>query len=73
MKKSQLTRLYKYQIFSILVLGIFGVYFQSAHAYIDPGTGSMVVQVLIGTIVGVGVAIKVYWYKLKEKLIRRKE
>ena len=56
-----------------MILGFFGVYFQSAFAYIDPGTGSMVVQVLIGAIVGVGVAIKVYWYKLKEKLIRKKE
>ena len=66
-------KLYKYQIFSIIALGLFGVYFQSAFAYIDPGTGSMVVQVLIGAFVGVGVAIKVYWYKLKEKLIRKKE
>lgn len=56
-----------------MLLAFFGAYIQSAYAYIDPGTGSMVAQMLIGALVGVGVAIKVYWYKLKEKLIRKKE
>ena len=65
--------MYKYQIFSIALLAFFGVYIQSAYAYIDPGTGSMVVQVLIGALVGFGIAIKVYWYKLKEKFMRKKE
>ncbi len=46
---------------------------QSAYAYIDPGTGSMVAQMLIGVFVGLGIAIKVYWYKLKEKFMRKKE
>jgi hypothetical protein len=55
------------------LLAFFGVYIQSVHAYIDPGTGSMVVQVLIGAFVGLGIGIKVYWYKLKEKFIRKKE
>ena len=65
--------MYKYQIFSIFLLAFFGVHIQSAYAYIDPGTGSMVVQVLIGALVGFGIAIKVYWYKLKEKFMRKKE
>ncbi len=65
--------MYKYQIFSIASLAFFGVYIQSAYAYIDPGTGSMMVQVLIGALVGVSIAIKVYWYKLKEKFMRKKE
>ena len=65
--------LHKYQIFSIASLAFFGVYIQPAFAYIDPGTGSMVVQVLIGAFVGLGIAIKAYWYKLKEKFMRKKE
>lgn len=35
--------------------------------YIDPGSGSMVIQMIVGALVGAGIAIKVYWYKLKEK------
>ena len=65
--------LYKFQILSIVLLALFGIHIQSAYAYIDPGTGSMVIQVLIGNLVGLGIAIKVYWYKLKEKFMRKKE
>jgi hypothetical protein len=35
----------------------------SAHAYLDPGTGSMILQVLLGGIAGMVVAIKLYWHK----------
>ena len=33
-------------------------------AYLDPGTGSMILQVIIGCIVGAAYAIKSYWYKI---------
>jgi hypothetical protein len=32
-----------------------------AHAYLDPGTGSYVVQMLIGTLLGGLVALGVFW------------
>lgn len=33
-------------------------------AYLDPGTGSIIVQSIIAGAVGVGVLIKAYWHKL---------
>jgi hypothetical protein len=36
-----------------------------AHAYLDPGTGSFFLQVLIGGIVGSLAAIKLYWTRIK--------
>lgn len=36
-----------------------------AVAYLDPGTGSMMLQVILGGIAAVGVAIKLYWHKLR--------
>jgi len=48
------------------------LYSQSAHAYLDPSTGSMVVSALIGIFASVALAVKTYWYKLK-KLFRRSE
>lgn len=39
-----------------------------AFAYIDPGSGSMVIQMLIGALVGVGITLKVYWYKIKDRI-----
>jgi len=36
-----------------------------AYAYIDPGSGSMIIQMLIGALVGVGITVKIYWLKFK--------
>lgn len=38
---------------------------QDAHAYLDPGTGSYVFQVLIATVIGGLFALKMYWQKIK--------
>lgn len=35
-----------------------------ANAYIDPGSGSFIVQMAIGAALGVGLAIKVFWRRL---------
>ena len=36
-----------------------------AYAYLDPGTGSMILQILLGGAAGALVAGKLYWYKIK--------
>ncbi len=33
-------------------------------AYLDPGTGSMLVQLLVGGVAAVGVAVKLYWHRI---------
>lgn len=38
--------------------------------YLDPGSGSIIAQAIIGALVGVGISIKVFWYKIKEKISR---
>ena len=48
-----------------LVVLIIGVGFVgSAHAYLDPGSGSMLLQVILGGIAAVGVALKLAWHKI---------
>ena len=39
--------------------------FTDAVAYLDPGTGSMLLQVILGGVAAVGVAVKLYWHKLR--------
>ena len=34
-------------------------------AYIDPGSGSAIISAVIGFFVAAGLAIKTYWYKIK--------
>jgi hypothetical protein len=36
-----------------------------ALAYIDPGTGSFVIQGIIAAVVGAGIAIKMFWHRIK--------
>jgi len=36
-----------------------------AAAYIDPGSGSFFVQMLLAGILGAGMAIKAYWHRIK--------
>lgn len=38
---------------------------QSAYAYLDPGTGSLILQMIIAGILSTLFAIKMYWYRLK--------
>ena len=39
--------------------------------YIDPGSASAVFAIIIGAIAGVGMTLKMYWFKIKEKISRR--
>ncbi len=47
--------------------------FSSAHAYLDPGTGSIIVQALIGFLAAIAVALKLYWHKFLRLLGIRKK
>jgi hypothetical protein len=35
-----------------------------AYAYLDPGTGSMLLSAVIGVAAAVGLAVKMFWYRL---------
>lgn len=37
---------------------------KSAYAYMDPGTGSAILQGVLAAIAAVAVALKLYWHKL---------
>ena len=43
----------------------------NAYAYLDPGSGSMMLQILLGGIVAAGFIIKARWYKLKSRLFNK--
>ncbi|HYB41719.1 MAG TPA: hypothetical protein VEL75_08115 [Candidatus Methylomirabilis sp.] len=46
-----------------VLLGIL-VVASPAQAYLDPGTGSMLVSAVIGVAAAVGLAVKMFWYRL---------
>tara|TARA_B100000029_G_scaffold284988_1_gene278834 strand:+ start:3691 stop:3870 length:180 start_codon:yes stop_codon:yes gene_type:complete len=38
--------------------------------YIDPGSASAVMAMIIGGIAGAGMTLKLYWFKIKQKISR---
>jgi hypothetical protein len=42
-------------------------------AYLDPGSGSMLVQLLVGGIAGIAVTAKLYWHRILRLLRIRKD
>jgi hypothetical protein len=52
-------------IFSLLI------WFQDAYAYLDPGTGSLVLQAVLAVFTGGLFVVKTYWQKIKSKLFSR--
>ena len=48
-----------------LALTLFAIGTQTAFAYIDPGSGSAIMSVIIGFFVAIGVLVKTFWYKIK--------
>ena len=66
----------------LLLFLYFFVFAQPTYAYLDPGTGSYVTQLMIGFLAGNLYLLKVYWQKLvsifrrlfrKPKMINEKE
>ena len=52
---------------SLALAGIVGTLIMAplpAHAYLDPGTGSMFLQLLLGGLAGLAVILKLYWQRL---------
>jgi len=44
----------------------------NAHAYLDPGTGSLITQLLVGGAAGVGVLLKLFLKKIRGFVTRAK-
>jgi hypothetical protein len=42
-------------------------------AYLDPGSGSMILQLLVGGVAAIGVGMKMYWQRVLTFLHIRKE
>lgn len=53
-------------IMRVVVLALFYLIFpQKAYAYLDPGTGSYILQLIIAALIGGLFAVKIFWNKIK--------
>jgi hypothetical protein len=54
------------QSFRLAIAGmVVGMSTSPAYAYLDPGTGSIILQMLLGGVAGVALVGKLYWHKLR--------
>ena len=57
-----------------LLVGLLLLVFERpAAAYLDPGTGSMLLQVLLGGFAAVGVALRLYWHRFSTLFGRKQQ
>ena len=55
------------KVLRILLLTLSFCFFAtSAYAYIDPGTGSLIIQLVIGAIAAASLLFKSFWFRVKE-------
>ena len=52
-----------YRLFSILA--VFVALSSPAYAYLDPGVGSFMLQMIVAGALAVGATLKMYWYRIK--------
>ena len=57
---------------AVILMSIFLVliFVNQSYAYIDPGTGSMLVQAVLAAIVAVSVSIGIFWHRIRSFLDR---
>ena len=39
--------------------------------YIDPGSATAIMEMIIGAIAGIGMTLKMYWFKIKHKFSKQ--
>jgi hypothetical protein len=57
---------------AILTLFLVFVWVPPAYAYLDPGTGGMMLQLLLGGAAGIGVLGRLYWSHFRDRVGLRK-
>jgi hypothetical protein len=40
-------------------------FFSIPAIYMDPGTGSLLIQIILAALLGIGVAVRVFWKKIR--------
>ena len=61
-----------FDIFQILLSVSFTLFLKNVYAYIDPGSTSAVLAIIISVLVGFGVTIKTQWVRIRSKFSTKK-
>ncbi len=56
----------KHRTSLLVALGVALIVPQTAHAYLDPASGSMILQAVIGGVAAAALAFKYYWHRIRD-------
>lgn len=56
---------------TLIILPLLMLVPNTSHAYLDPGTGSMVLQIILGGIAGLALFGRIFWRKLRTALFNK--
>ena len=59
-----MTRTIRHSVLSAVLLACLGLS-QNAYAYLDPGSGSFLVNAVVTALIGSALAIKMFWHRVK--------
>jgi len=51
--------------FMLVLLFVLLINTRSVYGYLDPGTGSYVIQIILAAILSLGVGVRIFWSKIK--------
>jgi hypothetical protein len=49
---------------ALIILRLFRFSVRSSPAYLDPGSGAMILQILLGGVAGVAVLFRLFWHRI---------
>jgi len=50
---------------ALFIAALFVLVPGNAYAYLDPGTGSYMLQIILGVLLGAAFAIKAFWFRIR--------
>lgn len=56
----------------VLTIGYFALFMAAerpAHAYLDPGSGTMIIQMIVAALAGALLSLRLFWRSLKENVM----
>jgi len=56
----------------LILIGVSCLFAKPANAYLDPGSGSYMIQMLIAGVAGSGLMIKAFWTRIKSFVAKKK-
>lgn len=57
---------------TLVLVGLWVVVPRQAQAYIDPGTGGMMIQMLIAAVAAIGTIATTYWSRIRLMFVKKK-